>query len=137
MWSMSSVNTTVLGKPATMNHIKSFSFIHAADLHLDTPFQGIGKINPALQQKLRDASLATFDNLIRAAISRKVDFVVLAGDIYDGAERGVRAQARFLSGLKELDRNGIPCFFIHGNHDPVEEGWSALRREDFPNSVIL
>jgi DNA repair protein SbcD/Mre11 len=115
----------------------SFSFIHASDLHLDTPFSGIGRVDPTFQQKLRDASLAAFDNLIQAAISRAVDFVVLAGDIYDGAERGTRAQARFLKGIRCLDQRGIRCFFIHGNHDPVEEGWSALRPEDFPSSAVL
>jgi exonuclease SbcD len=115
----------------------SFRFIHAADLHLDTPFTGVGKVNAALQQKLQDASLAAFDNLIGAAVRHGVDFVLLAGDIYDGAERGVRAQARFVEGLRQLNRNGIQCFFIHGNHDPVSEGWSALRPEDLPASAVL
>ena len=117
--------------------MKPFCFLHAADLHLDTPFAGIAEVAPALQQRLRDASLSAFDNLIRTAIERRVEFVVLAGDIYDGAERGTRAQVRFLNGLRELDKHGIQSFFIHGNHDPVGEGWSALRREDFPGSVVL
>ena len=117
--------------------MKPFSFIHAADLHLDTPFTGVGKINVALQQRLRDASLTVFDNLIRAAVAHRVGFVVLAGDIYDGAERGVRAQARFIEGVHELGQHGIGCFFIHGNQDPVGEGWSALRPEDFPASAVL
>ncbi len=114
-----------------------FSFIHAADLHLDTPFTGIGKVNADLQQKLKDASLTAFDNLIHAAITNEVDFVLLAGDIYDGADRGVRAQARFLHGLRELDRQGIRCYSIHGNHDPVGEGWSAIRAEDIPPSAVI
>ena len=114
-----------------------FSFIHAADLHLDTPFTGVGRVNESLKQKLQDASLKAFDNLIHAAITHEVDFVLLAGDIYDGADRGVRAQARFLHGLRELDGQGIRCFSIHGNHDPVGEGWSAIRAEDLPPSAVI
>jgi DNA repair protein SbcD/Mre11 len=116
--------------------MEPFSFIHAADLHLDTPFTGVGRVDPKLQKTLRDASLTAFDNLIHAAVRNSVDFVLLAGDIYDGIEHGVRAQARFLKGLRELDRHNIKSFFIHGNHDPVEEGWSALRPEDLPASAI-
>ena len=41
------------------------------------------------------------------------------------------------AGLRELDRHGIRSFFIHGNHDPIDEGWSAIRREDFPPSATL
>lgn len=117
--------------------MEPFSFIHASDLHLDTPFTGVGKVNAELQQGLRDASLTAFDNLVRAAVSHRVDFVVLGGDIYDGAERGVRAQSRFIEGVHKLGQHGIECFFIHGNHDPVGEGWSALRPEDFPESAVL
>lgn len=112
-------------------------FLHAADLHLDTPFHGVGRSRPEWQRILRDASLSAFDHLIAEAMFREVDCVVIAGDIYDGSERGVRAQARFLSGLRKLHEAGIPSFFIHGNHDPVEEGWSALKKEDFPSSVTV
>lgn len=112
--------------------MKPFSFIHAADLHLDTPFSGISKVNPTLQLILQNASLTAFDNLIRAAITHEVDFVLFAGDIYDGVEHGIRAQDRFLQGVRRLDEHDIGSFFIRGNHDPLEEGWSALRPGDFP-----
>jgi DNA repair exonuclease SbcCD nuclease subunit len=112
-----------------------FRFIHAADLHLDTPFEGIGSVDQALQQRLRDASLEAFDKLIAAAVDRHVDFLVISGDIYEGAKRGARAQARFLEGLRTLDRHGIRSFWIHGNHDPVQEAWSAIRRDDLPTSA--
>ena len=119
-----------------LNSMKPFSFIHAADLHLDTPFTGISKVNPILQPILQNASLTAFDNLIQVAIARKVNFVVFAGDIYDGVEHGIRAQDRFLQGLRRLDEHGIWSLFIHGNHVPLEEGWSALRPEDFPPKAV-
>ncbi len=113
----------------------AFRFLHAADLHLDTPFVGLGATSPAAAALLRDASLDAFDELVRVAILRQVDAVVLAGDIYDGPERGVRAQLRLLRGTQRLDEAGIRTFIAHGNHDPVEEGWTAVR--DWPDSVTV
>ncbi len=103
-----------------------FSFVHAADLHLDTPFKGIGSTAPHVAEQLREASLAAFDSLVGLCLERRVAFLVVAGDIYDGPERGLRAQLRFRDGLARLSTAGIPSFVVHGNHDPVETGWSAL-----------
>ena len=60
-----------------------FRFIHAADLHLDTPFASIGRVAPEIAERLRDASLEAFDALVRMAIEREAAFVIFAGDIYD------------------------------------------------------
>src|SRR5215207_3068203 len=113
-----------------------FRFIHAADLHLDTPYEGIGRASDDVQRALRDASLDAFDALVDLALERNVSFVVIAGDIYDGAERGLRAQMRFLSGLRCLDDAGIRTFIIHGNHDPLD-GWSAIARDSWPAGVTI
>lgn len=103
------------------------TILHAADLHLDTPFEGLSTQDPTLAARLRDASLDAFDALVAAALAREVDVVLLAGDVYDGADRGVRAQLRLLAGLRRMSDAGIRTFIAHGNHDPVDEGWSALR----------
>ena len=103
-----------------------FRFIHAADLHLDTPFQGVAGPAPEVATALYEASLQAWDNVVDLAIEREAAFVLIAGDIYDGADRGVRAQLRFLAGLKRLDEAGIRSFVVHGNHDPLD-GWSAIR----------
>jgi len=102
--------------------MSTFTFLHAADLHLDTPFEGLSVDRPELARQLREASLLAFDRLIETAIGRGVAFVVLAGDVYDGIERGLRAQVRFRKGLDRLSAAGIPAFVAHGNHDPVGEG---------------
>src|SRR5689334_11588636 len=115
----------------------AFRFLHTADLHLDTPFEGIGRISTELQQRLRDASLDALDNLTAAAIQHHCDFVLFAGDTYDGIIRGARAQSRLLRSLRKLDEHGIRSFLIYGNHDPIGEGWSALRDSDFPKSVTI
>ncbi|HKH87969.1 MAG TPA: DNA repair exonuclease, partial [Acidimicrobiales bacterium] len=106
--------------------IPDFSFVHAADLHLDTPFKGIGSTAPYVAEQLREASLAAFDALVDLCLQRKAAFLLIAGDIYDGPERGLRAQLRFRDGLARLSAAGISSFVVHGNHDPVETGWSAL-----------
>jgi DNA repair exonuclease SbcCD nuclease subunit len=106
--------------------VSSFRFVHAADLHLDTPFEGVGRVDLAVRDALRDASLDAWDDLVQLTIARDAAFLVLAGDIYDGPQRGVRAQLRFLRGLERLAERGIQTFIAHGNHDPLD-GWSAIR----------
>ena len=118
-----------------MSDFVGFRFLHAADLHLDTPFSGLAAAAPEISAALRDASLLAFDDLVRTAIARDVSFVVLAGDVYDGAERGVRAQLRVLRGVRRLAEHGIRTFIAAGNHDPVEEGWSAIH--EWPDLVTV
>ena len=70
---------------------------------------------------------ATFDsyrNIIDLCISEGVDALLVAGDIYDGADRSLRAQRAFIDGLRSLDAAGIRSFVCHGNHDPLD-GWEA------------
>ena len=90
---------------------------------------------PASLLPSRDATTRAFDNLVNAALEHSVAFVVIAGDIYDGPERGVRAQLAFRNGLDRLAQAGIPSFVVHGNHDPLEDGWSAIRQ--WPDGVTV
>lgn len=113
----------------------SFRFLHAADLHLDSPFEGLSTEDPGLRDILLDASLSALDALVDRAIEERVLFVALAGDVYDGAERGIRAQLRLQAATRRLDRAGIWTFIAHGNHDPVEQGWNAVR--EWPAKVVI
>ncbi|MCM3699815.1 DNA repair exonuclease [Paenibacillus macerans] len=107
--------------------MKSFRFLHAADLHLDTPFSGMSGVPDRLRAYLRGSTFAAFDRLIRLAIAEAVDFIVLAGDIYDAADSSLRAQLRLREGWDKLERHGIPVYLIRGNHDPL--GSRRLRLE--------
>lgn len=111
-----------------------FRFVHAADLHLDTPFSGIGRAAPDVAEALREASLQAFDGLIDHTLRVGASFLLLAGDLYDGPEHGLRAQRRLQAGLERLDAAGIRVFIVHGNHDPLS-GWSAIR--EWPGSVTV
>jgi DNA repair exonuclease SbcCD nuclease subunit len=104
----------------------TFCFVHVADLHLDTPFRGLSAIAPEVADVLRDASLATFDAVVELTLQQGAAFLLVGGDVYDGPERGLRAQLRFRDGLARLSEAGVASFVVHGNHDPVESGWSAI-----------
>ena len=102
----------------------SFSFIHCADLHLDSPFEGIHDVDPQVARVLRHSTFNSFERIVFLAIEREVDFIVIAGDVYDSADQSLRAQIRFHDFLKRASEAGIQCFLIHGNHDPLNS-WDA------------
>lgn len=105
-------------------------FVHAADLHLDSPFTGLKAAAPEnVADRLYKATFDAYENIIDLCIAEEVDALLVAGDVYDGADRSLRAQLRFIEGLKRLDTEGIRSFVCHGNHDPLE-GWQA--RLDYP-----
>lgn len=114
----------------------SFRFVHAADLHLDTPFKGLRAADPEVANALVDASLAAFDALVDLVIEKDAAFLLVAGDVYDGPERGIRAQIHFRDGLARLSERGVLSFVVHGNHDPVDTGWSALG-DEWPEGVTV
>ena len=100
-------------------------FVHAADLHLDSPFTGIRASAPEnVARALYSATFDSYRNIIDLCISEQVDALLVAGDIYDGADRSLRAQRAFIDGLRSLDAVGIRSFVCHGNHDPLD-GWEA------------
>ena len=59
-------------------------FLHAADLHLDSPLRDLEKYEGAPVEEIRGATRRAFENLVQLAIGEAVDFVLIAGDLYDG-----------------------------------------------------
>jgi exonuclease SbcD len=98
-------------------------FVHTGDLHLDSPFLGLGQAVPErIASALRDATLRSWERIVRLAIDEHVDAVLAAGDVFEGANRTLRAQVAFRDGLEQLARERIPSFVVTGNHDPLS-GW--------------
>ena len=62
---------------------ESLTFLHTADLHLGAPFRGLAKVSPAWAARLVQAIAEAFDRVIDTAVSRKVDFVVISGDVFE------------------------------------------------------
>lgn len=105
--------------------MSSIRFVHAADLHLDSPFRGIHNEAPDHRAKrLVEATFGAYERIIDLCLEREVEALLVAGDIYDGADRSLRAQLRFVEGLRRLDAAGVRSFICHGNHDPLS-GWQA------------
>jgi len=109
-------------------------FIHAADLHLGSPFKGLKSLDRKLGEILVDATFAAFNNIIETCLARKADFLLVAGDVFDAEDRGLKAQLKFRDGLARLGDKGIRSFVAHGNHDPLS-GWAEQIK--WPASVKI
>jgi DNA repair exonuclease SbcCD nuclease subunit len=92
-------------------------FIHAADLHIDSPLRGLDRYDGAPVERLRSATRRAFERLIDLAIEKQVDFVLLVGDIYDRDWHDFHTGLYFREQMVHLGRAGIPVFMVQGNHD--------------------
>jgi DNA repair exonuclease SbcCD nuclease subunit len=114
--------------------LATFRFIHCSDLHIDSPFKGFSAINPDWAERLREAPLQSFLNIVDLAVQEQVDAVIIAGDVFDGEDKSLPAQFKFRHGLQKLSDHGIPVFIAHGNHDPLNT-WSTTL--DWPETVTV
>lgn len=102
----------------TVLEMREISFIHAADLHLDSPLKGLEHNLPSdIIERAKESSFVSLHRIVDKAIEEKVDFVLFAGDIYDSEHRSIRAQIKFRKEMERLNKEGIEVFLIHGNHD--------------------
>ncbi len=95
---------------------ETLTFIHAADLHIGAPFRGLRALSDEWARRLVDAIPGAWDRVVEAAVSGKVDFVVVSGDIFDSVRASYRDYLRFFDGLNRLDAEGIPSYLCTGNH---------------------
>jgi len=93
--------------------------LHAADLHLDSPFGGLAGLPNGVRDAIRGSTFRALDNLTALAIRERVRLVVLAGDVYDLEDRSIRAQLKFHDAVERLAEAGIAVCIAHGNHDPL------------------
>ena len=92
-------------------------FIHAADIHLDSPLTGLSAYEDAPVHKLRTATREAFTRLVDVAIDEAVDFMVIAGDLYDGNWKDHNTGLYFVAQMGRLKRANIPVYLLYGNHD--------------------
>lgn len=112
--------------------MKTVKFLHCADLHLDSPMSGLKYLPEEIFQRLQNSTFKAFTNITDLAIRMEVDFVVISGDIFDGEDRSLRAQAKFRNEMDRLHRHGIHAYVIHGNHDHLGGNWPKM---PFPENV--
>ncbi|MFD1739107.1 exonuclease SbcCD subunit D [Bacillus salitolerans] len=108
------------------------TFLHVADLHLDSPFLGLKYLPPKMVERIQESTFTSFKNIINIAIEQKVDFIIVAGDLFDSEQRSLKAQLRFRDEMVRLHKVGIQAFITHGNHDHLNGGWISL---DWPSNV--
>jgi exonuclease SbcD len=92
-------------------------FIHAADLHIDSPLRGLSRYEGAPVERLRNATRQALVALIELAIAEAVDLVLLAGDLYDVDWQDFRTGLFFREQMVQLNKKGIKVFIVQGNHD--------------------
>ncbi|WP_374546768.1 exonuclease SbcCD subunit D [Rhodoblastus sp.] len=94
-----------------------FTFLHAADLHLGSPFKGLSLRDEALAARLARASRDAFTDLIDRALEERIAFAIFAGDIFDGDWRDAAIALFFNRQIARLAKENIPVFLLKGNHD--------------------
>lgn len=101
-------------------------FIHAADLHIDSSLSGLRPRQSAPPHDFHLATRTAVRNLVDHAVSEGVDFLVIAGDVFDGDWADYATGLFFVNALSDLGRAGIPVVMIHGNHDASSKMTRAL-----------
>jgi len=99
------------------------TFIHAADLHLGTPFKGVGEITPWLRKRLIESTYEALWRLVRLA--KESDMLLLAGDLLETGLPHLRARLELIKALKTLTAAGVRIFVVAGNHDPYPS-WEGI-----------
>lgn len=111
-----------------------FTFIHAADIHLDSALHGLERYEGAPVEEIRSATRCAFDNLIELAIDEQAAFVLLVGDLYDGDWKDYNTGLYFVERMGRLRDAGIRVFIVAGNHDAASQITKHLR---LPDNVTL
>ena len=109
-----------------------FRFIHAADLHIDSPLVGLTARSESFAKRVDNASREAFDNLVSLAREERCNFIVIAGDLFDGEWRDYRTGLFFVDRMRRLKDAGIQVFIVLGNHDAENR---FARRLEFSDNV--
>ena len=112
--------------------MKSFCFVHTGDIHVDSPLKGLSGDQGAASERIRTATRTALNSLITQAIEDEVEFVIIAGDLYDGDWRDYQTGLFFVKQMGRLAQANIPVFLLYGNHDAESQ---ITRRLTLPPNV--
>ena len=113
---------------------EKIKFLHTGDIHLGRPLKCGGEAPEHLAPLFNDASYKALQRIFNEAIERKVDFVLISGDLYDSEARSIKASRQFLEECQCLNDYNIPIYIISGNHDPRGEEKEPF---SFPENVFF
>lgn len=109
-------------------------FIHAADLHIDSPLRGLSRYPGAPLERLRGATRRALERLVDLALAEQVDFVLLAGDLYDRDWPDFHTGLFVRGQMVRLAQAAIRVFIVQGNHDAHGV---ITRQVSWPDNVKL
>lgn len=92
-------------------------FMHLADAHLDSPFQGLSFLPSNEFKNIKQSTQKSFTKAIDTALDRNVDLVLIAGDTFDSVHPSPQSQLFFNREIKRLTDQKIQVVMILGNHD--------------------
>ncbi len=102
-------------------------FIHCADVHLDTPLQGLAQYVGAPVSEIRNATRRAFEKVLDTAVTQKVDLLIISGDLYDTGLKSFESALFFNRQMARLKDAGIDVYLIYGNHDAASKLIKQLR----------
>jgi len=105
-------------------------FVHAADLHIDSPLRGLDKYEGAPAARLRAATRRALENLVALCIEERAAFLLLAGDVFDGTWKDFSTGLFFATQMTRLREAQIPVVIVRGNHDAASSITKNLRLPD-------
>ena len=105
-------------------------FLHAADIHLDSPMQGLERYEGAPVEQIRGATRIALERMVDLARDEEVDFVLIAGDLYDGDWKDFNTGLFFSRQMNRLREAEIPVYLIRGNHDAANRMTLSLTLPD-------
>src|SRR3989339_300858 len=91
-------------------------FAHISDVHL-----GGWKAQP-----LQDLNFKSFQKAINICINSKLNFILIAGDLFDSAYPPIEILKETFAEFRKLKEARIPCFIIAGSHDYSVSGKTFL-----------
>ena len=104
--------------------------IHTADLHLDSAFSS--RFSKEEAEERRQNLLMAWNRLLSYGIEKKVQAVLIAGDLFDSAVVSRSTMEIFLSSIR---RNpDISFFYLRGNHDTEN---TFRFQENLPKNLFL
>ena len=93
---------------------ETLKFIHASDLHLDVSISGLLELPQHLIEVLANAPYHAATKIVDTAVAERVDFVLLAGDLFDIESNNARSAAFLLNQFRRLNEKGIEVYWVAG-----------------------
>src|SRR5699024_6902765 len=113
---------------------EGINFIHAAVLHLDSPFIGLSDLNEDLFENIKESTFTELNNLIEEAIKHQIEIVLIDGDIFDNSEQSLKAQIKLKAAYDKLNTYDIKVYLSYGNHDFTQ---GNLYPVEYPYNVYI